>query len=503
MAVEPMFETINYNCGKKVLKEQIKVECRADLSTDEISSLLNVSSFAVVTHTEARNGKLDYVGTIIFYVSFIGLDGKLSKMECGSEFKGSITGEEITEQSRISANVIVDKAFADLSGAKLNLNAYLTFNATVISCAQISLLSGGENLVVNEGEVNYLKSCGLKTLIFPLEEEFQVAYAVKEVLSHRAEAVITSVQCGVGCIIVDGEVLISAIMLLSNDRNDIIKEVKKMPFRAEIECEEAMPNMQAVAKVKEKSFKTNVSVDENGGESEILISVNLEFEGEAFYNESLTIATDAFSVSEEVELTKKEMKYLKTGEQRSASVTINGRSATEELPVGAVVLAVGGEKAEIIKVSCDDNLTLVTGTLTATAYMREGDGKVFTVTLETPFETALDFNFPCNADLDIIVKAGNGRARIVSLTETELEAELIFTVYPEEQECVNFIGEVKAIGEKKNTDSALSVYIPTKGEDMWSLAKRLNVCPKSLAETNPELQFPLTGNERIVVYRQR
>ena len=38
---------------------------------------------------------------------------------------------------------------------------------------------------------------------------------------------------------------------------------------------------------------------------------------------------------------------------------------------------------------------------------------------------------------------------------------------------------------------------------MDALAKRLNVCPKSLVETNSDLQFPLTGKERIVVYRRK
>ena len=44
--------------------------------------------------------------------------------------------------------------------------------------------------------------------------------------------------------------------------------------------------------------------------------------------------------------------------------------------------------------------------------------------------------------------------------------------------------------------------VPFENEDLWSLAKRLSVCPEQLVSTNPELQFPLTGEERIVIYRQ-
>ena len=51
--------------------------------------------------------------------------------------------------------------------------------------------------------------------------------------------------------------------------------------------------------------------------------------------------------------------------------------------------------------------------------------------------------------------------------------------------------------------AAISVYIPLEGEGLFSLAKRLNVSPESLVNTNRELNFPLSGKERIVIYRQK
>ena len=94
-------------------------------------------------------------------------------------------------------------------------------------------------------------------------------------------------------------------------------------------------------------------------------------------------------------------------------------------------------------------------------------------------------------------------ARIISVNEIELETEIAFTVYPHEKSQIKIIGEIKALGEKKKNSCALSVYIPVEGEELWSLSKRLNVCPSALLSTNPELTFPLTGKERIVVYRQK
>ena len=503
MAFEPVFEKINFNCKKKSVSEQIRAECKADISTEEVSSVLNISAWAVILESDVENGGVNYGGKVIFYISYIDIEGALKKCECGVEFKGTIKDAEIGSMSRAYLSATVDKADCNLSGTRPIAGAYITVRADVSDCEHFSALSSGENLIVNQSEIPFIKSFGVKSAVYPVEEEFELSYPVAEVLSHRAQAVITAVQCGVGAIIVDGEVLLSAIMLQKSEKGDIIKESKNIPFRMEIECEDAMPNMQATARVKEKSFKTEVSVDDDGGKSVVSASVNLVFEGEAYSDETVTVATDAFSTEQEVELVKRDLAYYKTGELRSCSQTVSGRAMTEDLPVGTALLAVGGERVEITNKRCDGDLTVVTGALYAVAYLRDGDGRTFTLKLETPFECSLDCPFACNVELETVAKAQKARARIVSINEIELEADVTFTVYPEERNEVRIIGEVKPLGEKKKNDSALSVYIPVEGEDLWSLSKRLNVCPSALIATNTDLTFPLTGKERIVVYRQK
>ena len=58
-------------------------------------------------------------------------------------------------------------------------------------------------------------------------------------------------------------------------------------------------------------------------------------------------------------------------------------------------------------------------------------------------------------------------------------------------------------GSVKEYDSALSVYLPARGDGLWETAKKLLQSPEQIQATNPELSFPLTGNERILVYRPK
>lgn len=502
MAIETVFEKINYTKQQKTLKEQIRSECKTDVFAEDIDSVLCVLSDVSVSSADIADGRADYGGKIIYYISYTTPDGQIKKVECGNEFSGGVKDLDIKSGMRAVTTSETDKVEWDLTGTKLLVRSIVTIKTTLYASEEKSALVGGENIVVNKSEVSYYKSLGKRNSVYPIEEEFDLSYPVEEVLSHRADAVITSVQCGVGSIIVDGEVILSLILLQKNQKRDIIRENKTFPFRAEIECEEAMPTMRAIASVKEKSLRTDVSVDEDREVSVFSVSVNLSLEGESFSDLTLSLANDAFSLDKELEIERETMPYLRALDLRCADAVIDGRSAVETLPIGATLFAVGGERAEILEKQCTSEGLKVTGVLEAVGYFKDQD-KYFTRKLQTPFEKVLDCVLPCDSSLEIIIKAQGAKGKILTLNEVLLEARLAFNVYPSENSQITFIKGIKEVGEKRKKECALSVYIPTEGEELWSLAKRLGVTPESLIETNKDLCFPLSGKERIVVYRQR
>ena len=80
---------------------------------------------------------------------------------------------------------------------------------------------------------------------------------------------------------------------------------------------------------------------------------------------------------------------------------------------------------------------------------------------------------------------------------------MVLSISPYKTQTVNYVKEITACGEKKLEDWAISVVIPFKGEDLWSLSKRLNQSPEEITMANKDLTFPLSGEERIVIYRQK
>lgn len=500
--VEPVFEKITFMQRLNEKKEQIKVECKSTLLNEECVSVLSISPFCFVENGEVLDGKVKYNGKTNFYITYIDNAGEIKKSECAVEFDGAFDLEDFEDvKADVSANV--EKVEYSQNGAYLTITANLTITISCQKNKSASALSGGESLFVDKVESNFLVSLGQRKSLYPIEEEIELSYPVLEVLCHSAKAVITATQCGVGCIIVDGQVLLSIVCLQKNEKRDIIKENRVLPFRMEIECEDAMPNMLSVATVKVKSFKTDVGVDEERGVSVANAFISLQFEGEAFSQTTIALAKDAFCTEKHLELVKETCCSHQKKELRSYNFSVSGKSSTMEIPLGASVVACCLERVNIATYNKASDGVNIFGEYFTTAYFKDGDGKVFARKLEFAFENFIEGDFCKNTELCFSAKAFKTMAKIISATELEISGEVFLTVYPTTKTEQKVVSEVKFLQDKQENPCAISVYIAKSGEDVFELAKRLNQSPDKLRETNKDLNFPLSGNERIVVYRQK
>lgn len=503
MAFEPVYEKVLYNTKGKEFNDRIKTECKADVDSEEVKRVINLSTALQITGSERSGDKVKYFGRINYFVCYENGEGEICKKECATDFDGEITVQEVDRAQRVEVDASVDKTEVNLSGIKMTLSAYVVINVYLSGSEEVSALVGGSNIITDSQEITIEKSMGVRETSYPIEEQFDINSEIKEVLNHSARAAITSVQCGVGCIIADGEVYLSLVMLKSGEGTEIIKEEKTFPFRAEIDCEEAMPANFATASVNIKSFKTDISVSEDKNLSSAQVSVLLALKGEAFENKTASVAVDAFSLTDDVTFSKKECCVESGCEVRSVSANVSGTSNIETVPEGAVVAAVTGEKVEIVSAEALQEGVKITGVLSATLLLSDSDGRLLSRKAEIPFEQTVDASIECGGRFKIKSVAHSSFATIKSPEEAELSATVVFTFYPTKRNEFCVIEEIGSNGTKVTERCAISVYIAREGESLWQLAKRLNVCPSELVENNKDLQFPLSGKERILIYRQK
>jgi hypothetical protein len=121
-----------------------------------------------------------------------------------------------------------------------------------------------------------------------------------------------------------------------------------------------------------------------------------------------------------------------------------------------------------------------------------------------------------NLPFAIVLKGieGDGKQIMVSVaaygisvrqrTEGEVECEAAIKIVAEVSGDVesSYLTEIVEDGDVEICDSALSVYIPQSGDGLWDIAKKLKSSPADVLACNPQLSYPLTGKERILIYRQ-
>ena len=499
--VEPVYEKLNYCQKIGQIKEQISLSAKSSVSCQEIDSVLSVAPFTVIDSVQTVQGKIKYSGRINFFICYLDKQNAIKKCECASEFNGQISNDLIEEDAKVSLTSIIEKSSVELNGALLTANAIVSLAASLTKQFEQNAVSGGQNLFVQESEIEIEKGLGIRLGACVLEEKFELSYSVEEVMFHQANAVISSVQSGVGCIIVEGQVLLSLVLLQKTEKKDIIKVCKTLPFRTEIECEECMPNLKSVAFIREKPVKTDIEVDENTNTSVVSVSVSLNLEGQTYLNQTLMVAEDLFCTTHHLDIERKTIEDYCVKQITSTSFMLNGRCGVGELAPSTNVLATAQESVMILSHTVQGDKLTVNGVCTAVAYLIDGDGLVFSRRLELPFEKTVD-NIDGNNEFIFTAKAFRTSAKIISLTEIELDGEIFLTVYLAQTNKIRFISQIIEGQEKEQKKSAISVYISQGGEQLFSLAKSLNVCPEELARTNEDLNFPLDGNERIVIYRQ-
>ena len=479
----------NYNVLKlgeeKTLKEHIKVTCKTDVRTDDCKKVLGILVRPEITDSTADENGTGFVGKAVFSLFYLTENG-LNKTERSIEFSGKTE----SQQGAIWVSAETEKTDYDESGEYLSLGAVIGVNVKADNTLELTAVSGGEGLVVKSEITEGQKCFGLKTGAYTIEDEFDLSYEIAEVFTQNATVCLKKSSCGVGTVILEGELYFTALLQRA-DKNDIIKESKTIPFKIETEYEDAMPDMVSVSGIVLKSFTTEITVDKDKAKSTVKAIANTEYANRVYAPQEIKTVIDAFSVTNEIKLEEKTYNHK----------TVLPMAVTETEVEGSYPISVN-ESAEFIAFGYE-TITLerkekegkpyLYGSLEGTAYFN--DQVLIPVKISVPINKEADIDKDCDYTLCDCTAVRHG-------DQIEVKAKIIIRSYPKTENSIRYVEKVEEGQEKKVNLSAVSVYIPFENEDLWSISKRLSVCPDQLVATNTDLQFPLSGEERIVVYRQ-
>ena len=492
MTIKPQFDTHRYVGEVCRLKGQSIVECR--LPGSEIGSILAVHAKAIPADCTCADGEVQYGGRVLLAVVYEDGDKKVCRAERGAEFFHKAEGGDVTPACFAKTVLSADNVTWRREGSGLYISVIVGADIAVYGGKQMEYLSGGENLICQNGALSVCKTVCVSGETEG-EDEFDADY-VGDILLHSETAVVNHVSANAGQVEIEGELALNICVLKSDD--SVCSYERLAPFRMQIPSDEAFGSVSVGARVTVKSAHLTAGTDEEKGKSKIVLAYCLSADCFLYVHEELSAVSDAFSSGVEIGLkrTKGGGRYLTNitkCTERVNGIALLSPDMGEEFSLQAAVLP----RAEITCKKGERGME-AEGAVLAEVILCNAEGVHRSASLTLPFV----FPIECGEDAEAegIVCGLNLRRKKGGEIEAEGTLKLSIRSYASKE--WEYVSECEEGEQLEEESAAFSVFMPMAGEDLWQVAKRLRCPPQELERSNPDLQFPLKSGERIYVYRQ-
>lgn len=476
------------------------VECR--LNGADVSSVLAAEPRVSLEQATCDNGEVRYGGKLAVSFLYESMDGELCRAERGAEFFHKAENPMVATAHVAYGSLAVVNVKTKREGGQIVVACVVEGEFSVCGESRYTYLASGDDLQVQKAvQVFCSEREGVATV--EEEDEFECEY-LQDVLLHGETAAVTDVRVGVGEVEICGEINLH----FCGKRQDgsLCPFERITPFKAQVTMDSAMPQTPCVATARVCAAQVSLASDEERGKSKIALSYRVETTAKIEELEEIPVGVDAYSVSVETELKMQEV---------GGRYALSTETVTERIHGAALLSAEVGEACTLLAavfpkataaVEYTDQGVVLQGVIDGKAIYKKGDGGVQAV------DVSLPFLFPISGSktgaeaeeikaLECTVYGFSLRVRASGETEAEATLRVRLARYAPVK--ARFISDVVEGAKKQEKSCAISVYVAHRGDDLWTTAKRLSLTPEALQESNPELTFPLLGEERMVIYRQK
>ena len=488
MSLSTQYSTGAYTSRTAVLKSQSIVEIR--FSGQDIGEVAAVYPQVSLSSCETAAGRVTYGGRLVCTVVYTDDSGNLCRMQKGAEFSHHCDDDSLTPASTALCTLSCDKAQIKRDGSSYLVAAVVGADISVFSSAERTFLSEAEGAILRRENKKLFTAV---TFSGESEVEDDFDCNAEDVLIPSAEVLVTDSNCRAGAVEINGEIYLS-LLAVRGGKPVCLDRI--IPFKSEIACEDALLARKAVCRGEINEISVNAKINEDSGKCGVELVAQLAFNGRYYDEEEVSLITDAFSCENKLELTFAEENVTPCTEIKVYTERVSGLCATKaKLDYSCAFLAAALPRAEFAR-SSDG----IEGSVSATL-LYEQNGEIHSTEVNLPFAVNLSgLNPGCN-EINVAVCGVNIRQR--SEGECEAEAVLKISAADCENHNITYLSDAKEGESCKVNDSAISVYIPAAGDGLWDTAKKLLQAPERIQSTNPDLKFPLSGKERILVYRAK
>jgi len=497
MTNEPIFNVATIDHKKKLCFSQAAIETRLlPPAGIAIAKVLSYSANASINLTDVLTGEARFSGSVHFRVLYLDTGGMIHSLENIAEFSDKVLSDNIAAGKIDIFSKILDTEIISVSHDEIKVAAVVEIDLYDNFNDRIKYLSGvGEDIFVREDALSIFKLATAVSETVNLSSEVKAIGS--RILSSESKAVILKATGGDGHILIEGEIITNT---LTEHENDIIPNRTITNFSQEIAAESCISNSFVFASA--RLIKTESVLLTDGEDSAIGLDFDLEISASAYIEEQLTIASDAFSIVNELKLSTSVVDIIKTKNMRSLFERVEGSiTLNTEMPLAERVIASVSERLNLTNTYILDEKLVIEGVVTASIiyFSAETEGKN-SVDIELPFSITTVESM-CG---EVVFNSGQVyelTAKLRRNNEIDIRAEIVVNVLNSENEKVRIISDLEVGEAALIPASAISLHIARRDESLWDIAKTMKTTPELILLQNPGLDLPLMGGERIMIYR--
>lgn len=487
--IKPQTSSIAYTRAVARLTAQSVVQTRL-ADSDGVSEVLVVCPQVSLIGCEVSSGRVNYSGKIIFTVAFCDEEGKLCRMQRGAEFSHFCDDASLAPAQTAVCALSCERVGIRRDGSAIVLSAVVT--------AQIDVFSPAERTFITSCDGAYLKTQLKEFFSYvsfsgecEVEDDFE-ADGVDDILVPAAEALVCAASCGTGEVEVSGDINLS---LLAMRKGVPAGFERAIPFRCIVPCEDSASGALPRVCAEVRDMNVNAAVDDERGKCRIQFTCTLAVRGSFGVRSEQTVATDAFSCTNAVESVRAEESACVVCERKVYSERISSvASSKAKLDFSCRFLAVACPRVEY---EYSSSAGAVEGAVLAVLLYEQG-GEVRSTQISMPFSVRVGSSEGVRVSASVcgvsVKQPAEGRVEGEGLVKVSVE-------YPRNSS-VSYLVSAEEGQPLPPDPGAITVIVPAAGDTLWDAARKLGCPPDEVFAFNPGLKYPLSGRERVLVYKK-
>lgn len=496
------YSTIRTDCRKKVTKTQMVVECNLTKPEGKVNKLLLKKGVAKILSYETLSGEVRYTMNVDFCAVFLDENDSIDSMNYVEVVNDNIKDEKINSFSKLIFDLqMIDIQVVSVSGNRIILQSVIEITLYDLASCEKKCITNLDNVLSKNEEIENFVLTSFSTGKTNISKEIDIKDNIDKVLVAEGKGIVTKVSAGLDCIIVEGKCLIEVTFCSYGDMTDVFSKNYEVEFNYEMESAGAMVSNFADANCYLDNLSTVVTIDEDNSNI-IKIDADVVINGYTFDKENISLPVDAFSVENNVRLSKNQIDTIFLVDSFVVNEKFDSTSyITENMPKVDKILSSFCTNLNITNVKNMDQGVEIEG-IASVGVLYYSEDRICSVETETPFSCMFkNNNINKESILNVIGCITDTNARHKKLDSIDVYIEVVFKIDVFKCEKIEYIEDIEILDEKKDPQSHISLYIARENESLWDICKILNADSDSILEQNKELTFPLSNGDRVLLYR--